>query len=263
MLNYQIASLDEVAEPIREHYKETIVDGKTVFLLDTKGLVPKAKLDEFRSNNIALQKRIEGYSERFDGIELSKEELEDLIAKREQYQNFQAKGKDQVEELVKQRVGAFQAEHERQVKTLREENEGMTKRLSEITIDQAAVAVGTKRGLKPTAIPDLTARARMVFRLKDGVPVAYEADGKTVRYGKDASPLTLDEWVESLAADAPHLFAESNGSGASGSSSGDSGTTGVKGNPWKRETFNLTQQMVISRKDPKLAERLKKQANAA
>ena len=47
------------------------------------------------------------------------------------------------------------------------------------------ITVATKRGLRPTAIPDITARARTVFRLVDGAPRAYEADGQTVRVGKD------------------------------------------------------------------------------
>lgn len=261
MLKYQIESLDEVAEPVREHYKEATVNGKTVFLLDTQGLVPKSKLDEFRTNNIGLQKRIEEFESRFGDVTLSREELADLITKREQYQNFQAKGKDQVEELVKQRVTAFQTEHEKQVKILREDNDRLGTKLAEITIDQAAISSGTKRGLKPTAILDLTARARSVFRLKDGVPVAYDADGKTLRYGKDATPLTLDEWVDGLAAEAPHLFAESSGGGASGNGSGGAeGAAGGMRNPWKKESWNLTKQMKLAKENPKAAARMRKEA---
>ena len=45
--------------------------------------------------------------------------------------------------------------------------------------------MATKKGLRPSAIPDITARARNVFKLADGAPRTYEADGQTVRLGKD------------------------------------------------------------------------------
>jgi hypothetical protein len=48
------------------------------------------------------------------------------------------------------------------------------------------VASATKKGLRPSAIPDITARAWTVFKLVQGVPVPHEADGQTVRVGKDA-----------------------------------------------------------------------------
>ena len=259
-LRYQVDTLDEVPEGLRDHYEEVHRNGKTVFVLQVEGAVGKDKVDEFRTNNIALKKQLEDFQTRFDGISLSREELEDLISKRESYQNFQAKGKDQVEELVTKRMEAAKAEHERQISGLREENDTMRKRLSDVTIDQTAVAVATKRGLRPSAIPDLTNRARTIFRLKDGVPTAFESDGKTVRFGKDANPLGIEEWVEGLTAEAPHLFQESSGSGASGDGSGGANDSRVTRNPWSKSSFNLTEQMKITKRDPKLAARLRAQA---
>ena len=45
-----------------------------------------------------------------------------------------------------------------------------TRRLTTIQIDQGVVTAATKRGLRATAIPDITARARNVFSLVNGVP---------------------------------------------------------------------------------------------
>jgi hypothetical protein len=260
MLKFIVDNLDEVPEGLRDNYSETLRNGKTVYCLQVEGAVSKDKLDEFRTNNISLRKQLEDFQSRFGNITLSGEELGELIAKREQFENFEAKGKDKVEELVEKRLGAARAEHERQIEGLRSENETMKQRLSDVTIDQSAVAVATKRGLKPSAIPDLTNRARGVFRLKDGVPTAYESDGKTVRYGKEANPLTVDEWVEGLTAEAPHLFNESSGGGASGERSGGPNDSRITRNPWKSDTFNLTEQMKITKKDPKQAARLKADA---
>src|SRR5262249_9142233 len=102
-----------------------------------------------------------------------------------------------------------------------------------------------------------------VFRLVDGAPRAYEADGKTVRVGKDAiTPMTLDEWVDQQVADAPHLFESNSGGGASGAGSpygngsGGAGNRSVK-NPFRKETWNLTEQMRLQKNEPQLAARLK------
>jgi hypothetical protein len=117
------------------------------------------------------------------------------------------------------------------------------------------VAEATKRGLRPTAIPDITARARMTFKLVDGVPQAF--DGEKLRTGKDGvSPLTLAEWVDALGSDAPHLFEANAGGGAAGSGSGGAGNRSVK-NPFRPESWNLTEQMRLEKSDPQLAARLK------
>ena len=118
------------------------------------------------------------------------------------------------------------------------------------------VTEATKRGLRPTAIPDITARARITFKLVDGVPQAF--DGQTARMGKDG-PMTLAEWVDALVSDAPHLFEANAGGGAAGSGSGGAGNRSVK-NPFRKETWNLTEQMKLQKSDPQLAARLKASA---
>jgi hypothetical protein len=121
--------------------------------------------------------------------------------------------------------------------------------------------VATKKGLRPTAIPDITARARSVFRLVNGAPTAFEPDGKTVRVGKDGiTPMNLEEWVDAQVSDAPHLFESNAGGGAAGDASGGGGATratrSVK-NPFRKETWNLTEQMKLMKSDPQVAARLK------
>jgi hypothetical protein len=125
------------------------------------------------------------------------------------------------------------------------------------------VSEATKRGLRPTALTDITARARMTFKLVNGVPQAFEADGQTARMGKDGvSPMTLAEWVDALVSDAPHLFEANAGSGAAGSGSGGAGSASARAarNPYRKETFNLTEQMKLQKSDPALAARLKASA---
>ena len=138
------------------------------------------------------------------------------------------------------------------------ERDALNGRLSALLIDQAVVTEATKRGLRPTAIPDVTSRARSAFKLVGGVPQAF--DGETARTGKDGfSPLTLAEWVDALVSDAPHLFEANAGGGAAGS--GSRGAGGGVVNPFRKETWNLTEQVKLQMRDPGLAARLQASAN--
>jgi hypothetical protein len=158
------------------------------------------------------------------------------------------------------------ADLEKQITNLATERDALNSRLTSIQIDQGVLTVATKRGLRPTAIPDITARARTVFKLVNGVPQAFEADGKTVRYGKDGlTPMTLEEWVDAQVSEAPHLFESNAGGGGGGATSqygnGSGGAGGGKAkNPFRKESWNLTEQMKLQKTDPNLAARLKASA---
>jgi hypothetical protein len=151
---------------------------------------------------------------------------------------------------------------DKQISSLASERDALSSRLVSIQIDQGVTAAASKRGLRATAIPDITSRARSVFRLVNGVPTAFEADSQTVRVGKDgATPMTLEEWIDAQVSEAPHLFESNAGSGAGASSTGQYGSGGAGNrsvrNPFREETWNLTEQMKLQKTDPALAARLK------
>lgn len=64
----------------------------------------------------------------------------------------------------------MRADLDKQITTLTGERDALNARLTSIPIDQGVLTVATKRGLCPTAIPDITARPRSVFWLVNGVP---------------------------------------------------------------------------------------------
>ena len=211
-LKFKCRSKEEVPAELQSLYVEH--DGG--FVLDVEGAVDKTKLDEFRTNNIALTNQLAETKRRFEGIESE------------------------------------------QVRAVAAERDALNARLTAIQVDQGVVASATKKGLRPSAIPDLTARARSVFKLVEGAPRAYEADGQTVRVGKDGiTPMTLDEWVDQQVADAPHLFEPNLGSGSSASGAGGRHAGGMCRNPFKKESWNLTEQMRLQKADPQLAARLR------
>jgi len=250
-LKYKFKSKDEIPAEQQGLYVER--DGSWV--LDVDGAVDKSKLDEFRTNNITLSSQLAEQKKRFEGID--PDEVRRLAEEKRRLEEGQQLKAGETEKVVEARVASVRGELQKQVSALASERDALNSRLVTIQIDQGVVGAATKRGLRGSAIPDITARARNVFRLVGGVPTAFEADGQTVRLGKDGSAaMTLDEWVEQQVADAPHLFESNAGGGAASNGSGGAGNKSVK-NPFRKETWNLTEQMKLLKSDPALAARLK------
>ena len=243
-LKYKYTNKQEIPAEQQAFYVER--DG--AFVLDADGVVSQSKLDEFRQNNITLTNQLK----RFEGIDPDAfRQLTDEKRKLEEAAQIKA---GEVDKVVAARL---KAELDKVHAPVLAERDALHGRLTAIQIDQAVVSEATKRGLRPTAIPDITSRARTTFKLVNGVPQAFEADGQTARMGKDGtSPMTLAEWVDALVSDAPHLFEANAGSGAAGSGSGGAGNRSAK-NPFRKETWNLTEQMKLQKTDPALAARLK------
>jgi hypothetical protein len=246
-LKYKYATKQEIPAEHQSIYVER--DG--AWTLDADGVVSQAKLDEFRQNNIALTNQLK----RFEGID--PDAVRQLAAEKQRLEDEQRLKDGKFQEVLDARLKAARTDWDKQHGVVVAERDALTGRLTAIQIDQAVVTEATKRGLRPTALTDITARARMTFKLVNGVPQAFEADGQTARMGKDgATPMTLAEWVDALVSDAPHLFEANAGSGAAGSGGGAAGNRSVK-NPFRKESFNLTEQMKLQKNDPQLAARLK------
>jgi hypothetical protein len=241
-LKYKYAKREEIPAEQAGFY----VEREGAFVLDAEGVVDKAKHEEFRQNNIALANQLK----RFEGIDPDAvRQLADEKRKLEEAAQIKA---GEVDKVLAARL---KAELDKVHAPVVAERDALHGRLTAIQIDQAVVNEATKRGLRATAITDITSRARMTFKLVDGVPQAF--DGERIRTGKDGvAPMTLAEWVDALVSDAPHLFEANAGGGAAGSGSGGAGNRSVR-NPFRKETWNVTEQMKIEKSDPQMAARLK------
>ena len=254
-LKYKVKTREEIPTEQAALYVER--DG--AFVMDVEGATDKAKADELRNHNIELRKQIEDSNARFAGID--PEEVRKLAVEKARLEEERQLKAGELEKVVESRVKGLKADWEKQVTSLTTEREGLHAQLTSIQIDQGVITTATKRGLRPTAIPDITARARTVFKLVNGAPQAFEADGKTVRYGRDGvTPMTLEEWVDAQVSDAPHLFEGNAGGGAAGDVSGGGASTRANRsgrNPFRKESWNLTEQMRLAESDPGLTARLK------
>lgn len=249
----------EVPVELKTSYikKQVIENGTPVdmWVLDVDGdMVPRDRFEEFRANNIDLKKQLDTLTEQFKGIEPAK--VRELLKTQEDLEADKLVKAGKVDELVARRVTQAKADFDAKTTAAAAQIALMAAQLSEVQINQGVLLAGTKRGVRATATMDLINRARSVFSLnQDGKVIALDRDGKSIRYGSDGvTPLSVEEWVNLQVTEAPHLFESNQGSGASGNGSGGAGT--VTKNPFAKETWNLTEQCIITRKDPALATRL-------
>lgn len=237
-------SKDEIPAEVAAHYVER--DG--AWVLDAVGTADKAKLDEFRNNNVELLKQLEEQRKRFEGID--PEQVRKLSEEKQRLEDEQRVKAGEFDKVLDGRLKSAKAEWEKQFSAVTSERDALSSRLTVIQIDQGVITAATKRGLRATALPDITARAQNVFKLVNGVPTAFEVDGKTIRNGKDGiAPMTLEEWLDAQVSETPHLFESNAGGGAAGNGPGGVGDRSVK-NPYRKETWNLTEQMKLQRTDP-------------
>src|SRR5436190_1377232 len=250
-LKHKYTNLKEIpAEDVRLYVER---DG--AWMLDTEASGEKSKLDEFRTNNIALLKELNDFKQKFEGI--NPDEVRKLAEEKQRLEDEQRVKAGEFDKVLDGRVKAARTEWDKQLLAVASERDALVTRLTGIQIEQGVTETATKRGLRPTAIPDIISRARTVFRLVNGVAAAFQSDGKTVRVGKDGvTPMTLDEWVDTQVSEAPHLFESNAGGGAAGNGSGGVGNRSVK-NPFRKESWNLTEQMKLQKTDPQMAQRLK------
>jgi hypothetical protein len=235
------ASWGELPEAVQGLYKQG-ADGN--YHLEVEGLVPKTKLDEFRQNNIDLQKakaELEAQVEKFKDIDPDK--AKEALAKLKELDEKKLFDEGKIDELVESRVQTMRSDFESQIKALKDNNKALKDelaakdgRLKEVVIDQAITAAYDEMGvkIKPGALQDVLSRARGVWSLdEEGNPVAMDGDKKL--FGKDGeNPLTVAEWAGGLMANAKHLFEESSGGGSPNNRGKNSGPDLSKLSPVER-----------------------------
>lgn len=113
-----------------------------------------------------------------------------------------------------------------------------------------------KAGVQPHFIPAVEAMMGMQkteVEVRDGLFAATIA-GKPVAEH-------VAEWAKSEAA--KHFIGSGNSGGGAGGSGAPAAASGLKGNPYAKETLNLTEQGKLEKSNPALAKQLKAAAAAA
>lgn len=215
-LKFKLDTLEGLDATIAALYEQA-ADG--AYYLSVDGAVDKAKLDEFRNNNVKLLKDLE----KFKDVDPAK--YQELLALAKKQQEKQLIDAGEIDKVVEQRVGEMKSTYENQLKTLTEQNSVAQRQLESLLIDNAVRDAAVKSGVQPTAVDDVLLRAKATFKIKDGNAVPVDAQGNVV-YGKDGtSPMSVVDWTTGLKKQAPHLFQGSQGGGAQGSGKGNVDTS--------------------------------------
>lgn len=225
---------DSIPDGLQEHAKEE--NGK--WIVD---VTPKARLDEFRDNNIKLSqerddlaKRVERYESIVgDDAEKFQEELGELRKTKAHVDDGKLKGSDAIEKEVLARVDALKKGYEEQLQEAGKKLAGLTQErdsykgmYTQTRLDAAVsqAVLDKDSGLNPQAMPDILARARDLFTVSNDGKVVPVKDGAVV-YGPDgATPMTPLEWAKDLREKVPYLALNSTGGDA-----GDKDTAKLRG----------------------------------
>lgn len=187
-LQYEVT---QVPEGLEAHYKQ--VDGK--FVLDVEGVVPQTQFAQVQTRATELESKVAEF--RTNNISLK--------------QQLEAAGKQQVDidALLEPRVAEMKQNYTSQIESLNTTKAQLEQHLERVLLSDGVKDAAIKYGVLETALPDVIARARETFTIKDGV-----AAPKTKAVDKEGKPLTVQGWITSLTESAPHLFAPSRGTGA-------------------------------------------------
>lgn len=227
---YKLATLDGLPDAHKILYKQ---EGSE-FVLDTEGVVPKDKLDEFRNNNIALQQQLDKLKD-VDPIK-----YRELINLDKQVREGELIKAGKLDEVVNLRVGEMKTSLEAQIAEKDTVINQTTSQLSILLIDNQVKSAALTLGIHPTAVDDIVLRARGVFTVDKGTPLPKDASGNVI-YGKDGStPMTIQDWAQGLKKTAPHLFVGSFGSGAGGGR-GNGSVDVSKMTPSQKIAYGLSQ----------------------
>lgn len=242
MIKFIYDNETDIPEALKAYYKKGD-DGK--FTLQAEGAVSRVKLEEFRDKNVQLLKAAEAFKD------IDPAEFVRLKAIETDLENGKLKG-TAIEKILETRVAEMTKKHTAELAKMTADLGTAKGELSRLKIGEAAVSSAMKLGLRAEAREDLITRVSNVFRLDEkGEPVAF--DGDKPRFGADGMALKIGDFVESMVKAAPHLFDPSSGSGSQGNQ-GNNSTGGA--NPWKKETFSVTEQGRLYAKDPAKARQL-------
>jgi hypothetical protein len=215
-LKFIVEDVNEVDESLRGEYAKG-EDGK--YYLKIEGTIPeleesKAKVAEFRDNNIELLKERDGLSTKLKGFEgIDPTKYKELMQQVEQFKSSGITSPPDMEMKIQQAVAAAVTPLQEQLTAMQKEKEEATEKLKRREVEGNLTKVGIDAGVEDKAIPDFLSRGLKIFNLEG---VAMNGDKPIFSKKKPDQKMSMEEWAAELLQEAPHLFRISKGGGAGG-----------------------------------------------
>lgn len=231
------AAFESLPDARKTDYKKKD-DGK--FHLDIEGVVPREKLEEFRSSNVGLKEQIEKLTkdvQAFEGIDpaVYKQFMDKF--KTDEEKKLIKDGN--IDEVVKLRTEAIRKDFSDQLAAKEKVITKLTDDTKKATGDKDTYIVenelrkavdATGRGFQPGVADLLKDRVLKEFIHKEGKVVRVKPDGSLV-YGKSGDPEGISEFVSSYAKEHPYLVIPSSGGNAQNDTTKGSRSNGQKTMP--------------------------------
>ncbi len=200
MLKYET---NEVPEGLESYYQQ---DGD-VFRLKVEGVVPQAKYDEekrkvseFRTTNTKLLKEngeLVSFKDVLGGETLTPESINRKI---------ETMATNRAEALIKE----MKEKHETELTTLKTDLSGKVAKLNGLTLTEQVRKAGTKHGVLDTAYDDVIYRAERDWEFGEDGALKLKAEKLD---GEGKAIKSIEDWVANTVKVAPHLAAQSKGTG--------------------------------------------------
>src|SRR4029434_1721931 len=211
----------DVPMALKDHYTER--DGRWVLQLDppmedVSGL--KNALTQERNLRRDTEKTLSDLKVKFEGIDPDDyRKLQDRVKGLDDADVYDKQG---IEALVVRRTESMKADHERQIQTVRRENDqlkataaDLDKRWRQDRIKTALLDAAARAGVAKGAMPDAVQRGLSVFVDLDEQGNVVSKQGEDISDGEDGHlPVPPGEWMTDIHTQARHLWPRSGGSGA-------------------------------------------------
>lgn len=261
MLNSILDSLEGLSDELKGYYVEK--NGK--FELQVAGMKTQADIDRLQSALVKERNDHKILRDRY--APLSDKKVEDILAQLDRIPELEASAsgkpdETKINELVEARIKSKLGPLEREKGTLSQKLTEALKNLEGFQIkervrtihDSVREAIQKMEGFQQSAIEDALLYAeRMLDVDETGKVVTKEGVGVTP--GVEATA-----WLSDMQAKKSHWWGPSQGGGASGNRLGG---PGIGNNPWKPETWNMTEQGRILRENRARAEQLARVAGTS
>jgi myosin heavy subunit len=285
MLEYQVDSIEGMDESIASFYQQ---DGDK-YVLSVNGIPTSSQdssrepvelkntLTKVRSENRELEKQLKQYR----GIDSKLEQYKQMEEELTQIRQAEQLRKEKEAEEIARKTGEWESQkksllqsHEKSIKEMNEKYESLlrekTDRLNHVSsivnstlldaeVTKAVLSVeGNLDILKPHVVSNLK-----VIEEDGNLAVRVVDSDGNVRINDTGDPLRVTDLLEEFKAmpsfQGDGIFKKPKKSGGSNSSGNTSSTPSVK-NPFNKENPNYTEQALLYKRDPVMADRLKAEA---
>lgn len=202
-LKFTMDSMEGVAADVASLYTQQ--EGGKYVLTGIDGVASKVKVDEFRNNNITLTNQLKAF-EGIDPAAVKSMESELAEARIQIEKNAGKLDEEAVNKIVEQRVKTINETAATEKARLEGVIETQSKQLETLIIDGNVTKHAIENKVLDSAVTDVMLRAKTVFKVEGGKPVAYDADGNKMYAADGTTELGISDWIKGLVKTSPHLF---------------------------------------------------------